>query len=470
MKSTINSITYIVILLMMAGVTSCVKKEYDEPPADGTNPDITVTHTIAQIKAMYTGTPLRIDSDFVITGVVIADDKSGNFYKSVVIQDSTAGIAIRIDQSDFYTDMPAGRKLYVKCKGLYIGDYGGLIQMGGFVDYSGSSPSVEPIPNSLISAFILKGVYNMPVTPKVVNINQLNTSMQNTLIQLNDVQFASAELGKSYADAVNQMSANRTIEDCNSNTTILRSSGFALFASQIVPSKKGKLTAVYQEFNGDAQLLIRDVTDVVFDSVRCGGGGGPTVPMDLNDFRAAYGTSSNCPSVTIKGIVISDRANGNLDSKNLVLQDSTGGIALRFTAAHTFNLGDEIEVVATGLLFNEFNTLLQVNNVPLTNATYKSSGNSIAARVATFAQINTNAEAWESTLIKVNTVTFPSSGGNYSGTLTITDPSGTMALYTRTSATFASTAYPNTGTHAVTAILYPFNGPQLILRSTADVQ
>ncbi|HQV00737.1 MAG TPA: DUF5689 domain-containing protein, partial [Bacteroidia bacterium] len=129
---------------MMSGVTSCVKKEYDEPPTDGTNPNITVTHTIAQIKAMYAGTPLRIDSDYVISGVVIADDKSGNFYKSVVIQDSTAGIAIRLDQSDFYTDFPAGRLLFIKCKGLYIGDYGGLIQMGGYVDNSGSTPSVEP--------------------------------------------------------------------------------------------------------------------------------------------------------------------------------------------------------------------------------------------------------------------------------------------------------------------------------------
>ncbi|MBL7927433.1 MAG: hypothetical protein JNK61_11070 [Bacteroidia bacterium] len=469
MKSFIKSLTGLLFILMMSGVTSCVKKEYDEPPTDGTNPNITVTHTIAQIKAMYAGTPLRIDSDYVISGVVIADDKSGNFYKSVVIQDSTAGIAIRLDQSDFYTDFPAGRLLFIKCKGLYIGDYGGLIQMGGYVDNSGSTPSVEPIPNSLISSIILKGTYNMPVTPKVVTINQLTSNLQNTLIQLNDVQFANSDLGKTYADAVNQMSANRTVEDCNGNTTILRSSGFALFASQVLPAKKGKLVAVYQEFNGDAQLLIRDVTDVMFDSARCGSTP-PTGAMDLNDFRAAFATSSTCPSVTVKGIVISDRANGNIDSKNLVIQDSTGGITVRFTAAHSFNKGDEVEVVAAGLSFNEFNGLLQINNAPLTNATFKSSGNNVTPRIATFAQINTNAEAWESTLIQINTVSFPSSGGNYSGTVTLTDASGTMPLYTRTGATFANTAYPNTGTHSVTAVLYPFNGPQLTIRSTTDVQ
>jgi hypothetical protein len=81
------------------------------------------------------------------------------------------------------------------------------------------------------------------------------------------------------------------------------------------------------------------------------------------------------------------------------------------------NLGDEVEIAISDVELSEFNKLLQVNNVPLPNATKKSSGNTLTPRTATIAEIIANFNAWESTLVKIANVTI--TGG---ATLPATEP------------------------------------------------
>jgi len=170
----------------------------------------------------------------------------------------------------------------------------------------------------------------------------------------------------------------------------------------------------------------------------------------------------------IKGLVISDRTGNNLNSKNLYLQDGTAGIVVRFDVAHTFNLGDEVEISVSDVELSEFNKLLQVNNVPLTNAVLKSSGNTITPRIATIAEINTNFNAWESTLVKISNVTI-TGGATLSGNRTLNDGTGTIAMFTNASATFSSLATPATAV-TLTAIVSDFNAKQVLMRKASDIQ
>ena len=75
---------------------SC-KKSYEEPPLTG-EPGLVANTTIRDLKARYTtqGTTVAITDDIVIEGVVSMDDKSGNFYQQIAIQDSTGGILLRL--------------------------------------------------------------------------------------------------------------------------------------------------------------------------------------------------------------------------------------------------------------------------------------------------------------------------------------------------------------------------------------
>lgn len=460
-----KALSFVTVLLMLAMVSSCVKEEYDTPPTGGKDPDITVNTTIKDLKALYTGTtPVKITDSLVIMGVVSGDDKSGNLYKQIVIQDSTGGISIRIDGNSLYTEYPVGRRLFIKCQGLYLGDYGGLIQLG-----ASDGVDVIEIPLASTDRSILKGIYGLTVTPTPVSISQLNADYQNMLIELNDVEFTAADAGKPYADGVNKVTQNRGLKDCNGGSLIVRTSGYASFANAKTPSGKGKFVGIYTEYNTDGQLLVREPKDLDMAGTRCGG----TIPSNgdgILGVAAMYqGSDVTIPSGKIvKGIVISDRTQGNCDPKNLVIQDSTGGIVVRFSANHSFNTGDEVQIDLSGLELTSYNGLIEVMNTPSSAATVTGTG-SITPRVATIQQVLANSNLWESTLITIQNATVSGSGGTYSGSKTLNDGTGSLTLYTRSQATFSTTTLP-AGNKSFTGYLGDFNGAQLQIRTLSDVQ
>lgn len=453
------------LALLVTGLSSCLKEKYDTPPTGGKDPDIAVNMTIAGLKAMYTGAPVQITGDYVIKAVVTADDKSGNFYKTLVVQDSTGGISIRLDGTSLYTDYPIGRRVFIKCKGLWLGAYANLIQLGGFINTDGS---LDVIPSATFDKCILKGVYGLTVTPTVVSISQLNDTYQNMLIELDNVEFQTADASKTYADAVTKFSQNRTVKNCSGGSIIVRTSGYSNFASQLTPAGNGKLLAIYTVYNSTAQLVLRDPADLDMDSTRCGGG--VVSGNGIAGVRSSWaGSDVTLPSgKTVKGIVISDNVEANTDPKNLVIQDSTGGIVIRFTANHSFAVGDEVSVDLSGLTLTSYNGLIEVTNTP-SSAAIKTGTGTITPRVATITQIQANADAWESTLITVQNASLTGTGTTYSGSKTLNDGTGNLTLYTRSQATFSGTTIP-AGNKNFTGVLGDFNGAQLSIRTLSDVQ
>ena len=459
-------ITSIIALVFIAGISSCVKDNFDTPPTGGKDPDITVNFRIDSLKARYSGVNLLINEDLVISAIVTADDKSGNFYKQIIIQDTSGGIALKLEGSNAFNDYPIGRRIFIKLKGLYLVQYKGVYQIAASIAPDGS---FNGIPTSLYDRYILKGSYFHTVTPKAVTISQLNPSYQNLLIELNNVEFQSGDAGQPYADYYNKLSVGRVVKGCTGGTLEMYNSGFANFANEFTPTGNGKLVAIYSLYNTTGQLLLRDPGDLHLDSVRCGGGpvGGGTGIMAI---RNLYGGSDvTIPSgKSATGIVISDGANGNNDPKNLVIQDSTGGIVIRFSSNHTFVVGDNVTVDLSGLTLTSYNGLYEVTYVPNANATKTGTG-TITPRIATCADVQANADAWESTLITVQNANIGGSGTTYSGTKTLTDITGPLNHYTRTGASFSATTLPS-GNKSFTGVLGDFNGPQLSIRSLSDVQ
>lgn len=454
----------LLLLLTAAATWQGCKREHDAPPIEDLD-NLTANKTIAALKTIHTlgGTPTEVTEDWIIEGIVVADDKSGNFYKSIVIQDSTGGLEVRLDATGLYNDYPVGRKIWIKCQGLFVGDYSGKPQIVGNV-------AGDAIAQVLIPNHIFRGPLNQTVTPAVRTITQLTDADVNTLIKLENVEFTAADMSKTYADAVNKMSVNLNITDCNSNLVLLRTSGYADFAGINVPDSSGSIVAVYSVFGTDKQLFIRDQNDVDMTGSRCTGGGGTTGDlMNIADVRAVFtGTTTTAPAnKKIRGFVISDNANGNWVSKNLVLQDATAGIALRFAANHAFSTGDEIEVAVSGVELSEYNGLLQLNNVPTSNASLISSGNTVSPIVMTVANLNANFETYESMLVQIENATI-SGGTTYSGNRTVTDASGSITLYTSSFATFATNTIPS-GNVNVTAVVSQFTSSQLLLRDANDV-
>ncbi|MFY7898991.1 MAG: DUF5689 domain-containing protein [Chitinophagaceae bacterium] len=269
-------ITSAFFIALFVAVIACNKK-FDQPAAPTDPTDLVANTTIKDLKAKHTvfGAYDTIDTDIVISGVVIANDKSGNIYKNLYLQDATGALTLLLDANSLYATYPVGRRVFVKCKGLHLSDYNRMIQLGVKAIISGS-PSLEGIPGGLISKYLVGGSNNNTFNIKTVTVSQLTTNMQDenlgNLIQLENYEFIRGDTAKTFADISQyKNSANLTINDCSGSASaiIIRSSGYSNFASAKPPKGKGNIVAVYTTFGTTKQLVLRDTSDIKFKGERC---------------------------------------------------------------------------------------------------------------------------------------------------------------------------------------------------------
>ena len=262
------------ILVVTAGTFSSCKKTFDNPPG-ATDPAIVANTSIATLKALHTSSGAYdvITSDLIISGIVVADDKSGNLYKQLFIQDATGGLQILLDANSLYGTYPVGRKIFIKCKDLCISDYNNTMALGVKATVGGV-PSLEGIPGNLISKFVVGGSLNNPVVPKIVTLADLTMPCSSckpwlqpllgTLVELDG--FAFVDRNTTYSDtSAYKNTLNRFIKNCASQQIIIRNSAYANFAGIALPQGRGRVQAIFTAFGATQQLLIRDTTDVKFN-------------------------------------------------------------------------------------------------------------------------------------------------------------------------------------------------------------
>ena len=259
-------------------------------------------------------------------------------------------------------------------------------------------------------------------------------------------------------------SGNTFVTDATGTINMFTQS-FATFAATFLPLGEVDITAMIGDFNG-VQLNMRNI-----DDVEGGDFGGDPTDATLAEIRALYaGTILNVPNnFQVTGVVISDSESGNIHSQNIFLQDGTAGIVVRFSEDHPYVLGQELTITVRGVELSEFRTLMQLNGVPLTNVTSETIGVLPTPRVATVAEVKTNGEAWESTLVQINNATITGST-TFNGVTKVTDGTDNIDMFTGSGAAFSGDALPS-GAVSVTGIVTDFDGTrQISMRNADDVQ
>ncbi|HQV96345.1 MAG TPA: DUF5689 domain-containing protein [Saprospiraceae bacterium] len=457
-------------LLSLIYIMGCVKGDFDAPPS--TLPEVSADKIITfdkMFEKLKASGITDIGEENYLEAVVVADDKSGNFYKNLILEDlkGDKGITISIDENELHALYPVGQKVYVNLTNLAIGYYEGLPTLG-----INEGSRVGRIPAGLLKATLINGGTTVTVTPNKVKLEDLGPQHYNTLIELEGMQFETASASTTYADAnpADPQSLNHNLQNCTGGKIVMRNSGFADFASQVVPSGNGKLVGVYSYYRSASQLFIRDVNDLTFTGDRCNGtgtGGITGTRASIESVRAQFtGTEKTLTTGFIQGIVISDITNKNINAQNIIVQDGDYGILCRFKSPVNIPLGTELKVGLTGGLLSEYNNLLQVQNLESTNVEIVASGKSVTPKVLTVAQIDITKH--ESTLIKIENATL-TGGTKYADKIKVKDASGEIDLFTLSASTFGTTAVPS-GTVAVVAIVSEFtSGKQLTIRNTGDV-
>ena len=261
---------YLTILLCLYSFISC-NKTYDEPPIieipEGTK------ISISDLKDMFTGSPITLDSNYSIYGNITCEETNGNFYKEAYMQDLSGAIKLKLDASG---GLYIGDSVRVSLNGVTMSEYGDLIQLD----------------NISVDEQIVKIATDRFVTPYTTSINNLNIEDdQSRLIKLDSVEFQSTNV--TYADAINLATGERYLNDCDGNSILVRTSGYANFADDTVALGKGSIVGIFTRYGATKQFIIRDINEVNMEGDRCGGssGGGSGNYILNKDFNDASVTS-----------------------------------------------------------------------------------------------------------------------------------------------------------------------------------
>lgn len=245
MKKLLGFMAVGVILL-----SSC-EKDFDDPTIEPVSPG--AIKTIADIRAMHVpGETVYITDDISVYGIVTIDESTGNLYKESYITDETGNLYLRFSAG---SGLFIGDSVRIDLKGAKILKYNQMLQ----VDSLHPDNSVFKISTQNFK------------TPELVNISDLFDinggvleSSQGRLIQLDNAFFIDAGQGLSYADGATQTAGSRFLITLAAEDIEVRTSGYANFANDILPTGIGTFIGVVNQYNSDIQILIRDPNELSF--------------------------------------------------------------------------------------------------------------------------------------------------------------------------------------------------------------
>jgi hypothetical protein len=254
----------IIALGLLIGFSSC-KKKFDLPPKKDipVSGYITIDSIYKKFINYYQGAGpaptrlFRFNSDINLECLVTADETSGNIYKTVYVEDATGGLQIKLINSG---GLYAGDKIRINLNNIALDNYGNTVQLDSIDIYN----HVAKISSGNI------------VTPIKLTMAQAKATTtgsflkyQNRLITLDTVEFYGANKNVVYADAIGKYSLDRFISNVAGSTIDVRTSGYSKFAGYLTPCGVGSITAILTEYNGTAQLIIRDVKEVKMTNANC---------------------------------------------------------------------------------------------------------------------------------------------------------------------------------------------------------
>lgn len=268
---------------------SC-NNEVDIPKLECKQPDLIVNQTVQKVKNIAGSVPKQYGYDDTIEAYVVSSDEGGNFFKTIFFQTvptdkvSAVGFSIPVDVSNTYIDFRVGSKVYIKLKNQFTDLYSGGLRIGSLLVSSSGDPTIGRISQNDYKNILnvsCKGLDESRLVKSISVEEALNDSRLNTLVELKDVQFTEAAIGRRYFEESNNVggSTNWNLQDKTGNQIIFRTSSYANFAGNFVAEGSGKVRGILTKFGSDYQFMIRSEKDLEMNGKR-------NVPFFYEDFQS----------------------------------------------------------------------------------------------------------------------------------------------------------------------------------------
>lgn len=265
-----------VLLFMMSLSVSCVQDDdFNVPvPGDPIEPadELTANITIAEVKELFPGYTTEFVSDLILEAYVVSSDAYGNFYKEVYLQDHpsnpTAGIKLVLDKQDIFLTYNVGRKVFIKLKGLFIGEgKGDVLTIGQ--EFEGE---ITGISETAIPDFVVNSATVEPVIGKLMQFSEITDAHIGMYVTIPNTQVHIDEVGLPFVNPDDYFSTQRTLVSCEEGTSfILETSAYATFSQLILPEESGAVSGIVtRDYSGNTLLLVlNEAIGMLYWEARC---------------------------------------------------------------------------------------------------------------------------------------------------------------------------------------------------------
>jgi hypothetical protein len=270
----------ILFILVAVLFTACFKTEIAPPlmfdgEANMSIADFQKLHTLNAEKPVT-----LIEDEIIIKGIVTSTDKYGSCYKEIYFQDETGGLCIRINNSLYHNKYRIGQQIFVKAKGLYLGNYVSISASGvgryGFYQlglYGNSNGGMEYISAKKENQHIFRHDFpgKRPEPKIITSASHIDTEIggnYHTLVTLTNCHFKNADGTRKYFEPSGTLSTTSQDIEFNSGTGTVqaRISQYCTFANDLLPQGALNITGILTMYLSPPytphQLIICNIDDV----------------------------------------------------------------------------------------------------------------------------------------------------------------------------------------------------------------
>lgn len=274
----------LIIVLLIVSTGSCVEDDefkipeltIEEPVIDGNviKPDAVLGMLAQSISREGENSKVTFENtENYVEGYVISDDRAGNYFEELIIQDAAAdpkaGLKILIDVNPLFSTYEFGRKIYIKLDGLSVGLVNGVPSLGVL-----AGNVIDKIPSFLQKEVLLRATEVASIVPKEIMMEDFSDPLLHQYIRINNVQFSKNQVLMDNpftfaAEPFDQFDGERILESCQTGRrAILSTSTFSDFNGLQLPQQQGSFTGILtKDFFGETfNLVLNDPSGLVFEN------------------------------------------------------------------------------------------------------------------------------------------------------------------------------------------------------------
>lgn len=229
-----------------------------DPPAGTVAQLPPATTSIAELRRLYPGKPIRIAEAIVVHGTVTTSDRAGNFYRSFAVEDDGSAVEVLCGTDESHNRYPVGCSVALRLDNTVLGRSRGVLQLGLRPEAFGEG--VEPFAaQAVLDGVVVRGVAGEPPAARFLDPTELEESLCGCLVTLAGMRYVAEE----QEDAV--WAGYRRFENERGGCIYTYTSPYARFADDPLPAGAVALTGMLQfgkRPDGEGYMLkLRDETD-----------------------------------------------------------------------------------------------------------------------------------------------------------------------------------------------------------------